>query len=386
MGTETRIGIATGLVIVVVASVYFFYGSDRSESDLLMVSGARLNEVSAVSPDAASAGKRTARPPRNRPTARPAVSKPNKPARRAARPVGKSYSPGKTARTDAANRRATHPVKPRSTGLGTARSPAGGTTVVAARPKPPTRLRSEPSSILVEATKKNLEQNATNAGPKSAKTGKPKGARPKYSLGTKAPKSGEKRPRPKPGVHGPARKPGVGGTKVKPAVKPRRTAGALPKKAATPTRPPAVKKPVAVWPRRHTIAAGDTLSGISTRYYGTSRSVARILKANAGVKSPRNLKIGQVLVIPAPPASAKAKTVSGRPAPKMAKPSAVSARNPAAAGSTRTYRVLPGDSFYSIAKKMYGQPGRWKDIYAANRTLVKNSPTRLRPGMTLRIP
>ncbi len=71
MGTETRIGIATGLVIVVVASVYFFYGSDRSGDDLLMVSGARLDEAPAVPSSTATRVDRLARgPAANRSVAR----------------------------------------------------------------------------------------------------------------------------------------------------------------------------------------------------------------------------------------------------------------------------------------------------------------------------
>ena len=100
------------------------------------------------------------------------------------------------------------------------------------------------------------------------------------------------------------------------------------------------------------------MSGISANYYGTSRAVARILKANTHVKNPRSLKIGHVLVIPAPDPLATAK---GGPAIKAAKLTAAANPRLATAGANpvRTYRVQPGDSFYSIAKEMYRQPSRW---------------------------
>ncbi len=400
MGTETRIGIATGLVIVVVASVYFFYGSDRSEGDLLMVSSARLDEVPAVPPSSATRKDSAAR----RPAVKPPASKLNKRRRRARRAAGEPRSRGNSDRTSVAKRRTAPPVKPRSRGLGTTpnaprtpvRDASAGSTKVAAQRKPPTRLRSEPSSILIDATKKNLEQSPTGAKPKPAKAGAPNderpkrapGARPGAKSGAKASKAGAKRPRHNSGVHLPGRKPTRGAGKARPTAKAGRRAGASSKKASLPTQRPASKTQVAVWPRRHTIVAGDTLTGISSHYYGTSRSVARILKANAGVKNPRNLRIGNVLVIPAPEHLATAKAVKRGSVPNAVKlataptPRTVKADAP----PSRTYRVRPGDSFYTIAKKMYGKPGRWKAIYAANRVIVKNNPRRLRPGMMLRIP
>ncbi len=380
MGTETRIGIATGLVIVVVASVYFFYGSDRSEGDLLMVSSASLDEVPAAAP-AATARKDTAV---RRPASKPPASKVNKPKRGANRPAAKPRGAA-AHRTPA--RVAQHRATPNARRTPTRNPNAGGTRVAAAHRKPPTRLRSEPSSILIDATKKHLEQSPTGAKPTS--NGTPNRVRPRRTPGAQpAPKAGKAGVKPgglKPGALAPTKKPRVGAAKAKPKAKPTRPNGASPKNAASPTPRRSPKKPVVTWPRRHAIVAGDTLSGISTRYYGTSRSVARILKANARVKNPRNLKIGNVLVIPAPTHLATAKRGS---APKAVKLTAGPKPRPTKAGKppSTTYRVRSGDSFYTIAKRMYGKPGRWKDIYAANRGLVKNDPKRLRPGMVLRIP
>lgn len=55
------------------------------------------------------------------------------------------------------------------------------------------------------------------------------------------------------------------------------------------------------WPRRHRIREGDTLSDLSMSYYRSSRFVERILKANRQIENPDRLKIGEFILIPAPP-------------------------------------------------------------------------------------
>ncbi len=51
----------------------------------------------------------------------------------------------------------------------------------------------------------------------------------------------------------------------------------------------------------------------------------------------------------------------------------------------RTIRVQPGDTLGIIALKVYGQVGRWRDIYEANRDRLKN-PDMVPAGITLRLP
>ena len=52
-------------------------------------------------------------------------------------------------------------------------------------------------------------------------------------------------------------------------------------------------------PRTHTVVSGDTLSGISARYYGTSRRWAEIYEANrAKLPNERALRIGMTILIP----------------------------------------------------------------------------------------
>jgi len=58
------------------------------------------------------------------------------------------------------------------------------------------------------------------------------------------------------------------------------------------------------------------------------------------------------------------------------------------AGAYDTYVVQKGDSLWSIAAKpeIYGKATRWRQIFEANRELLRGSPNRLREGMTLKIP
>jgi LysM repeat protein len=76
--------------------------------------------------------------------------------------------------------------------------------------------------------------------------------------------------------------------------------------AGAPTRPGAVPPaaapagaPAAPAVRSHTVVAGDTLSGISRRYYGTADRWQEILNANRDVlKDDRSLVIGRTIKIP----------------------------------------------------------------------------------------
>jgi LysM repeat protein len=56
-----------------------------------------------------------------------------------------------------------------------------------------------------------------------------------------------------------------------------------------------------------------------------------------------------------------------------------------ATGTYRRHMIGKGDTLYSLAQKYYGNRSRWKDIYAANRDVMKNEGD-LRIGMELKIP
>jgi nucleoid-associated protein YgaU len=56
-----------------------------------------------------------------------------------------------------------------------------------------------------------------------------------------------------------------------------------------------------------------------------------------------------------------------------------------AAGAGRSYTVKSGDTLSGIAKREYGDAGRWKLIFEANRDTIDN-PDLIHPGQELTIP
>jgi nucleoid-associated protein YgaU len=58
---------------------------------------------------------------------------------------------------------------------------------------------------------------------------------------------------------------------------------------------------------------------------------------------------------------------------------------PKAPGTDRTYTVVAGDSLSKISKKFYGSPNKWKQIFEANKDVIKN-PDLIHPGQKLKIP
>jgi nucleoid-associated protein YgaU len=55
------------------------------------------------------------------------------------------------------------------------------------------------------------------------------------------------------------------------------------------------------------------------------------------------------------------------------------------ADAARTYTVEAGDSLSKIAKREYGDAGKWQKIYAANQNVISN-PDLIHPGQVLTIP
>jgi len=78
--------------------------------------------------------------------------------------------------------------------------------------------------------------------------------------------------------------------------------------------------------------------------------------------------------ISAPPSTANGAPSSPRPS-----------RSPPASTSEERYAVVEGDTLSRISIKVYGTPGRWMEIYDANRDILPN-PNALRIGQQLNIP
>ena len=49
------------------------------------------------------------------------------------------------------------------------------------------------------------------------------------------------------------------------------------------------------------------------------------------------------------------------------------------------YKVAPGDSLSAIAKKVYGDANKWRQIFEANTDQIQN-PDLIHPGQILKIP
>jgi tetratricopeptide (TPR) repeat protein len=81
-----------------------------------------------------------------------------------------------------------------------------------------------------------------------------------------------------------------------------------------------------------------------------------------------------------PPRSAPARNVPVvTPAPTAPAPSATQT------AVARRHTVRPGDTLFKLAQQYYGNRAKWRDIYAANRDVMK-SETDLRVGAVLKIP
>ena len=61
------------------------------------------------------------------------------------------------------------------------------------------------------------------------------------------------------------------------------------------------------------------------------------------------------------------------------------AKDTSEATTSRMYVVQAGDSLSKIAKKFYGNANAWKQIFEANRDVIKN-PDLIQPGWKLQIP
>ncbi|HEV7508156.1 MAG TPA: LysM peptidoglycan-binding domain-containing protein [Thermoanaerobaculia bacterium] len=51
----------------------------------------------------------------------------------------------------------------------------------------------------------------------------------------------------------------------------------------------------------------------------------------------------------------------------------------------QTYTIVSGDSLSKIAKHFYGDANKWRQIYEANRDIIKD-PDMIHPGQTIKIP
>jgi nucleoid-associated protein YgaU len=137
----------------------------------------------------------------------------------------------------------------------------------------------------------------------------------------------------------------------------------------------------------YTVQSGDTLSGISSKVYNTSRHYQKIYEANKDViEDPNTLQVGAKLVMPDLPAKAAA--------PNGASAGTVATTSPApahAAAGSKTVQVAEGQSLWKIAEKFakekkIGIHDMMKLIVQANPDKLKDEGSLLKLGMELIIP
>jgi nucleoid-associated protein YgaU len=218
------------------------------------------------------------------------------------------------------------------------------------------------------------------------------------------------------GVHGPALEPSaVGGRQDVATAPPSRSEPAFdPKPLETLTkietrevpRPANVADRLTNVPsgRVYTVVDGDNLGTIAKKAYGPEEgnrmvNIKRIIQANQDVlPSPNEVRVGQKLIIPPLPTTAK---VPAAPAVKANRPTDVlpqalfekveslGRRAPAAARTPvpegRWYTVQSGDSLWKIAASQLGSGTRCDEIAKLNAETL-NSRDTLDPGMKLRLP
>ena len=124
----------------------------------------------------------------------------------------------------------------------------------------------------------------------------------------------------------------------------------------------------------HRVQAGDTMSSLSERYYGSVKYVRFLIESNPQIADPDKLTIGMSIKIPAKPASGAVPTTASGTNARPADP------------ARRTYKVQPGDTFYEIARNQLGSSSRWQELFELNKEIVHGDPKRLHVGQVLVLP
>ncbi|MFW6032662.1 MAG: LysM peptidoglycan-binding domain-containing protein, partial [Phycisphaeraceae bacterium] len=124
-------------------------------------------------------------------------------------------------------------------------------------------------------------------------------------------------------------------------------------------------------PESYTIESGDNLWIIARKLYDDGSRWRDIAQANPTV-DPQNLKVGQKLRLPGaePPSQADRRDTS----------------DDGITGEGVRYKIAPGDTLSRIARRYYGDPGKWRVIYDANRQRIGSNPNTLQAGSPLLIP
>jgi len=99
-------------------------------------------------------------------------------------------------------------------------------------------------------------------------------------------------------------------------------------------------------------------------------------------KQLENPALSQIPTLKTEPIPIQRPVVKPEPTPVSAQPIQ---RIQTPAPTTGTYKVLPGDTLTRIAKAVYGDGSKWKEIYGANLDKMKNE-NDLKAGQTITLP
>jgi nucleoid-associated protein YgaU len=156
----------------------------------------------------------------------------------------------------------------------------------------------------------------------------------------------------------------------------------------------------------HTIASGDTFSGLAVRYFGHAKHAGLISDANPDI-DPRRLQVGQTIKIPDTPqrkermpAAADATSVPGAAGAGGAHSSSVetasSGTSPTVSESSlpaipedRQYVVKATDKgWYDLAQRLLGDSDEWTMLYEVNKERLPNPDRRdiIPVGLVIEIP
>ena len=120
--------------------------------------------------------------------------------------------------------------------------------------------------------------------------------------------------------------------------------------------------------KTYVVKGGDTPTGLSTKFWGTSAHWQYLLDQN-GLKVPNDLHEDATIRIP--------------PKPQSSSNSAPKAVVPASRGTETSYVVKPGENVTDIARDQLHDSKRWREILALNGIA---DPRSLRAGSTIRLP
>jgi len=136
--------------------------------------------------------------------------------------------------------------------------------------------------------------------------------------------------------------------------------------------------------------AADT-EAAATEDTPTQAPPARTVSAPSNEVSPVQRATVETAPAPSPVAPVRQSPPTAppsRPTPSVATtPRSTTPANtrPTNAGGYRRHVIAKGDTLYSLALKYYGNRSRWRDIYAANKDVMR-SPDDYKIGMELKIP